>query len=110
MEAHGFVNFKFIAFLKTTVAKMVATNTLGPEFLGLHFWQTWAKKIYNIKSFDCKDDSPNISEKTGKEDSTDSNNAQDTIAETQTVDNDDQFGDADTQASNSQSILAIPVK
>ena len=57
MEANGCVNMRFIVFLKATLGKMVATNTLGRDFINLQFWQTWPRKFYNIKSYDStKDD------------------------------------------------------
>lgn len=48
----GFINNKFVIFLKSTLTKMVATNTIGTDFLDLNFWQVWPKKIYTPKSFD----------------------------------------------------------
>lgn len=48
----GFVDVKFIVFLKSTIAKMVATNTLPPNMIDLRFWQTWAMDIYKMEIFD----------------------------------------------------------
>ena len=52
MEDKGYVNIRFIIFLKATLGKMVATEILGNDFLDLHFWQQWPKKFYNIKAYD----------------------------------------------------------
>ena len=52
MEDKGYINIRFIIFLKTTLGKMVATGLLPKDFIDLHFWQQWPKKIYNIKYYD----------------------------------------------------------
>ena len=52
MEEKGYVNFKFIVFLKATLGKMVGTKVLDKETINYHFWETWPKKFYNIKSYD----------------------------------------------------------
>ena len=57
MQDRGCVNIKFIVFLKATLGKMVATKTLGNDFINLEFWQNWPHKFYNVKSYDStKDD------------------------------------------------------
>ena len=50
MEQNGFVNIRFIIFLKATLGKMVATEILGNDFVDLNFWQQWPKKFNNIKT------------------------------------------------------------
>lgn len=52
MEEKGFVNNRFIIFLKATLGRMVATKILGKDFLDLHFWQLWPKKFYQIRAYD----------------------------------------------------------
>ena len=52
MQTKGYVNIKFIVFLKATLGKMMGTNILPQNFLDLHFWQSWPQKFYNIKSYD----------------------------------------------------------
>ena len=52
MEAKGFVNIKFIVFLKATLGKMMGTEILPNGFLDLHFWQSWPRKFYNVKAYD----------------------------------------------------------
>ena len=51
MEAKGFVNIKFIVFLKATLGKMMATEILPNGFIDLHFWQSWPRRFYNIKCY-----------------------------------------------------------
>ena len=51
MDAKGFVNIKFIVFLKATLGKMMATEILPNGFIDLHFWQSFPRKFYNIKSY-----------------------------------------------------------
>ena len=51
-EAKGFVNIKFIVFLKATLGKMMGTNILPNNFLDLQFWLSWPRKFYNIKAYD----------------------------------------------------------
>lgn len=51
MEDKGFVNIKFIVFLKATLGKMMATGILPENLIDLHFWQSWPRKFYNIKSY-----------------------------------------------------------
>ena len=53
MEAAGYVSTRFIVFLKGTLGKMVATDTLDDDFINLQFWQSWPRKFYNIKSYDA---------------------------------------------------------
>ena len=50
------VNMKFIVFLKGTLGKMVATNTLKKDFINLDFWETWPRKFYNVKAYDLTKD------------------------------------------------------
>lgn len=52
MEKKGFVNMKFVVFLKATLGKMVGTKTLPNDFINLQFWQSWPHKFYNVKSYD----------------------------------------------------------
>ena len=52
MEEKGYINIKFVIFLKTTLGKMVSTDILGKDLIDLHFWQTWPKKFYNVKCYD----------------------------------------------------------
>lgn len=67
-EETGFVSAKFVTFLKTTLAKMVSTNTLPSEVISVQFWQTWAKKNYSTRTFDntmddivdCYDSGPEV--------------------------------------------------
>ena len=51
MEAKGFVNIKFIVFLKATLGKMMGTGILPNDFVDLNFWQSWPRKFYNVKSY-----------------------------------------------------------
>lgn len=53
LDEKGFVSIKFVIFLKATIAKMVATKALSSDFIGLNFWQTWPKKVYHTKSYEC---------------------------------------------------------
>ena len=54
-QEKGYVNLKFIMFLKTTLGKMMATNTIASDMFDLNFWHSWPKKYYNSKCFDnCK--------------------------------------------------------
>lgn len=52
MEEKGFVNIKFIIFLKATLGRMVATKILPQDFLNLQFWQLWPKKFFNVRSYE----------------------------------------------------------
>ena len=56
MEDKGFVNIKFIVFLKATLGKMMGTDILPNGFLDLHFWQSWPRKFYNIWCYDSTKD------------------------------------------------------
>lgn len=56
MESTGCVDMKFIIFLKTTLGKMVAANTLKNDFINLQFWQKWPQKFYNVKSYSMTKD------------------------------------------------------
>ena len=46
------VNVKFIIFLKTTLGKMVSSQTLDPTIISLNFWKAWPRKFYNVKVHD----------------------------------------------------------
>lgn len=52
MEDKSMINYKFIIFVKATLGKMVATNTLEPDFINLDFWDSWPRKFYNIRAYD----------------------------------------------------------
>ena len=52
LEAKGFVNIKFIVFLKATLGKMMGTGILPHDFVDLQFWQSWPRKFYNVKAYD----------------------------------------------------------
>lgn len=46
----GFLNFT--VFLKSSLAKLVATQTLSEDFLCIEFWEEWQAEYYSAKFFD----------------------------------------------------------
>ena len=46
------VNMRFIVFLKSALAKMVANKFLESDFINLEFWLSWPRKFYNVKTYD----------------------------------------------------------
>ena len=46
------VFFDFTVFLKSSIAKMVATGTLPDDFLCIQFWEAWQTEYYCTTFFD----------------------------------------------------------
>ena len=67
MEEKGYVDFKFIVFLKATLGKMVGTNVLHKDTVNYYFWESWSKKFYNIKSYDSSKEELSRSKSTGED-------------------------------------------
>ena len=53
MEEKGYVNIRFIVFLKATLGKMVGTKLLDADTINLNFWESWPKRFYNVRSYDA---------------------------------------------------------
>ena len=86
--------------MKTTLGKMVATNTLPSDFINLHFWESWPRRFYNIKSYDAS--------KIELSGPTEDVESQDDLPPTQFNKNYGDFPDEELQ-NDSPSILSISV-
>lgn len=110
MDKKDTVDMSFVVFLKATLGKMVATNTLDKDFIDLHFWHAWPKKYYSIKYFDNTkgmDALSNGSEDVPGPQNNEDHNAQEDNVETQIQDIDEMRSN---EASDSQSNRTASVK
>ena len=46
------IDYKFVAFLRATLAKMAGTKVLDPQVIDLEFWLSWQRRFYNIRAYD----------------------------------------------------------